>query len=92
MAVGYSLFLSEIFYIFLEHIELSSTLKSDGVLYYKDFGGIPAVVVNKSKAENINNKKVRNGLYLFEKIRDLNTEVIVNINALVFELWKGSCV
>lgn len=62
--------------------------ENDPLLYSKDHVGDVIVLVDTSKAELINNKKIKNGLYFYEKIRDLNCTGIKNIKAVGITLYK----
>lgn len=73
----------------MEQSQINGRVKNfENFLYKADFGGVPAELVDTSKAESINNKKVRNGYIYLKKIRDIGTEGIESIKAIGVTLYK----
>ncbi|XP_073828562.1 uncharacterized protein [Musca autumnalis] len=62
-------------------------INEDPILYPPEF----MVLVDTSEAENIKNKKVKNGLYFIEKIKDIKSkefEMIKRVDAIGVTLYK----
>lgn len=69
----------------------SSNVNSDNVdtVYYPDdHVGDVIVLLDTSKSEIVTNRRVKNGLYLWEKIRNFNISGIKSIKAIGVTLYK----
>lgn len=62
--------------------------RKETVLYPTNHKGKASVLFDTSAAENVQNKRVRNGLYLWGKIKDYNIDGIDEIKAIGITLYR----